>query len=63
MARKPEIDRGGKAAIIVTVRLAGDIIEMLDLLTDNRSKFLRDAAWEKINREMENREQQSGDTG
>ncbi len=55
MTRKPEIDISGKkAAIVVSVRFSSDIIEMLDLLTKNRSKFVRDATWEKISREMEN---------
>lgn len=53
MSRKPEIDKDGKAAVIVAVRFASDIIEMLDLLTDNRSKFVREATWEKIDREMD----------
>ncbi len=52
MSRRPEIDRKGIAAVIVAVRFASEIIEMLDLLTDNRSKFVRDATWEKIDREM-----------
>lgn len=51
MPRKREIDQA-KAGTIVTIRLASDIIEILDLLTDNRSKFIREATWEKIDREM-----------
>ena len=50
MPRRPEI--GDKAASVVAIRFAGDIIELLDLLTNNRSKFVRDATWEKIDREM-----------
>ncbi len=50
MPRKPEIDK--VAAAVVTVRFAKDIIELLDLLTDNRSKFVREATWEKIDRKM-----------
>jgi hypothetical protein len=53
MPRHPEIDQKGKAAVVVAVRFASDIIEMLDLLTKNRSKFVREATWEKINKEME----------
>ncbi len=60
MPRRPEIDPDGKPGIVVTVRLACDVIEMLDLLTNNRSKFLRDATWEKINREMEKKSGQKG---
>ncbi len=52
MSRRPEIDRRGDPAVVVAVRFASDIIEMLDLLTSNRSKFVRDATWEKIDREM-----------
>lgn len=52
MSRRPEIDCKGIPALIVAVRFSSDIIEMLDLLTDNRSKFIRDATWEKIDREM-----------
>lgn len=51
MPRRPEIDK--KAAAVVTVRFASDIIELLDLITENRSKFVRDATWEKINRKMQ----------
>lgn len=53
MSRRAEIDRKGKPAVVVAIRFAGDIIEMLDLLTENRSKFVRDATWEKIDKEME----------
>ncbi len=53
MPRQPEIDRDGKPAVVVAVRFACNIIEMLDLLTDNRSRFVREATWEKISREME----------
>ncbi len=53
MSRKPEIDAKGKAAVVVAVRFAHDIIEMLDLIASNRSKFVREATWEKIDREME----------
>ena len=52
MSRRPEIDRKGKAAVVIAVRFASDIIEMLDLLTANRSKFVREATWEKIDKEM-----------
>lgn len=52
MSRQPEIDHKGIPAVIVAVRFASDIIEMLDLLTDNRSKFIRDATWEKIDKEV-----------
>lgn len=55
MAPKPEIDKTGKAAVVVAVRFASDILEMLNLITENRSKFVRDATWEKIDREMEKR--------
>ena len=51
MSRRREIDKT-KAGTIVTIRLASDIIEMIDLMTDNRSKFVREATWEKIDREM-----------
>ena len=53
MARPPKIDRGGKAAVVVAVRFSRDIIQLLDLIASNRSKFVRDATWEKINKEME----------
>ncbi len=53
MSRKPEIDVKGKPAIVVAVRFTEDVIELLDLMTNNRSKFVRDATWEKIDREME----------
>lgn len=56
MSRRPEIDSKGEPAVVVAVRFASDIIEMLDLLTDNRSKFVRDATWEKIDREMKTNE-------
>ncbi len=52
MSRKPEINAKGGAAVVVAVRFASDIIEMLDILTENRSKFIREATWEKIDREM-----------
>lgn len=52
MSKRPEIDPNGQAAVVVAVRFASDIIEMLDLLTPNRSKFVRDATWEKIDREV-----------
>jgi hypothetical protein len=53
MSRNPEVDPHGKPAVIVSIRFASDIIQMLDLLADNRSKFVRDATYEKIAREME----------
>ncbi len=56
MSRRPEIDPHGKPSVVVAVRYASDIIEMLDILAKNRSKFIRDATMEKITKEMENRE-------
>lgn len=56
MSRRPEIDQKGKPAAVVAVRFASDILEMLDLLTDNRSEFVRDATWEKIDKEMSKNE-------
>ena len=50
--RKSEIDANGSAGVVIAIRFAKDIIEMLDLLTDNRSKFVRDATYEKISKEM-----------
>ncbi len=52
MSRNPEIDKK-KPAVVVSVRLASDVIALLDLMTDNRSRFMRDATREKINKEME----------
>lgn len=54
MPRHPEIDKNGNAAVVVSVRFAADIIEMLDILTKNRSEYVRQATWEKINSEMKN---------
>lgn len=45
--------------VVVTVRLSSDIIELLDLLVDNRSKFIRAATSEKIEREIDARERES----
>jgi hypothetical protein len=53
MAKKPQIDKGGKAAVIVCVRFSENIVELLDLLTENRSKFVREATYDKISKEME----------
>lgn len=53
MPRKPEIDPHKKAAEIIAVRFAVDIIQMIDLLSDNRSEFIRAASYEKIAREMD----------
>lgn len=53
MTRRLEIDVRGKPGVVVTIRFAREIIEMLDIISNNRSKFVRDATWEKINREME----------
>jgi len=55
MSRKPEIDPFGNASPVVAIRFARDIIHMLDLLTDNRSEFVREATTEKIAKEMEKR--------
>lgn len=55
MPRPPKIDPNGKAAPVVAVRFAPDIVEMLDLLTKNRSQYVRIATWEKINKDMEKR--------
>lgn len=52
MPRRPEIDPHGKPSVVVAVRFASDIIEMLDLLTHNRSQFVREATEEKIEKEM-----------
>lgn len=60
MSRRPAIDLTGKPSVIIAVRFASDIIEMLDLMTHNRSKFVRDATWEKIDREMNQHEKISG---
>lgn len=57
MPRPPRIDKNGNAAVVVAVRFASDIIEMLDILTENRSEFVRDATWEKIDRGMINEKQ------
>lgn len=53
MSPKPEIDPHGKPAVVVAVRFASDIIQILDLLAENRSKFIRDATYEKIDREIQ----------
>lgn len=55
MVKKPEIDKNGEAAVVITVRFSKDIIKMLDLITTNRSKFMREATYEKLSREMENK--------
>ena len=52
MPRKREIDPKGNS-VIITVRFSGDILGMLNIITKNRSQFVRDATWEKIGREME----------
>lgn len=51
--RKIDPDSNG---VIVTVRLSRDIIDILDLLVDNRSKFIRAATSEKIDRELHEKE-------
>lgn len=55
MPRKREIDlrNNGCAGVVVTVRLAKDIIEMLDLHTDNRSEYIREATYEKLEKDMD----------
>ena len=53
MVRKAEIDPSGECAEIVSIRFARDIIKILDLLSDNRSEYVRDATYEKIRRDME----------
>lgn len=53
MPRKPEVDAMGKALILVAARFPCDIIEMIDLLSPNRSEFIRDATHEKIAKEMQ----------
>ena len=60
---KRKIDPDG-TGVIVTVRLSSDIIELLDLLVDNRSRFIRAATSEKIERELNEREKkpESGQT-
>ncbi len=58
MPRHPEVD--DEAAIPVTVRFAKDIIEMLDLMTDNRSKFIREATWDKIKSRMQEHKENVG---
>lgn len=52
MGRKPKIDPQGKPAEVIAIRFAKDMVEMLDLLTENRSEFIREATYEKIDREM-----------
>lgn len=51
MSRKPEISK--KPGVVISTRFDKDVIEMMDLLTNNRSKYVREAAWEKISKEME----------
>ena len=58
--RKIDPDRTG---VIVTVRLLRDIIELLDLLVDNRSKFIRAAISEKIERELNERKEAQSKSG
>lgn len=54
MGRKPEITKE-KRAPVVAVRFDPDVIEIVDMLSDNRSKFVREGTYEKIEREMEKR--------
>lgn len=55
MSRKPEIAK--KPGVVISTRFDEDVVEMMDLLTDNRSKYVRDAAWEKISKEMEEKDE------
>lgn len=53
MARKRKIAKDSNA-IPISVRFDKEKVELLDLLTDNRSEFIRDATWDKISKKMEN---------
>ncbi|MGE0226220.1 MAG: type II toxin-antitoxin system HicB family antitoxin [Acetobacteraceae bacterium] len=37
-----------RPAVRINVSLAPDLLEAIDRVTDNRSRFLADAAWEKL---------------
>ncbi len=58
MSRKPEIAK--KPGVVISTRFDEDVVEMMDLLTDNRSQYVRDAAWDKINKDMEHEDRENG---
>lgn len=51
-----------RRGVIVTIRLSRGIIELLDLMVDNRSEFIREATWEKLERKMDEKRTQSQDS-